>query len=158
MFLSVGARPESHRAVLRQGQAPAAQSRRANRRSRLGRHRSVALRLHPNRMRQLLRKRWIRLNLNSSRSKSELRSSRPRRFAGGEGSDNTAVITRGSGYDDLRYGRAIDLMTDYSPRRAAFHRGLELLAEFGEFVGGDIADRPVVQSAVAPAPDVEALN
>ena len=35
---------------------------------------------------------------------------------------------------------------------------LELLAEFGEFVGADIADRPVVQSALAPAADVESLH
>jgi hypothetical protein len=43
-------------------------------------------------------------------------------------------------------------------RAAALCRGLEFLAELGEFVGGEIADRPVVQAPVAPAPDVEALN
>src|SRR5258708_12145958 len=45
-----------------------------------------------------------------------------------------------------------------SSRRAAPHRGFELIAELGEFVGGDIADRPVVQSPIAPAPDIEALD
>src|ERR1051325_10710873 len=43
-----------------------------------------------------------------------------------------------------------------SPR--APHRGLELLAELGEFIGAEIADRPVVQPALAPAPDVKALD
>src|SRR5664279_1551829 len=33
-------------------------------------------------------------------------------------------------------------------RAAALHRGLEFLAELGEFVGGEIADRPVVQAPV----------
>src|SRR3954452_20662716 len=45
-----------------------------------------------------------------------------------------------------------------SPRRTALHRGLEFLAEFGKFVGGEVADRPVVQPAVAPASDVESLK
>jgi hypothetical protein len=62
------ARSEFYRAGLRQAQAPAAQSRCTNRRGRLGRNRSGAHSLHAKRMCQLLRKRWIRLNLNSSRS------------------------------------------------------------------------------------------
>src|SRR5665213_897704 len=45
-----------------------------------------------------------------------------------------------------------------SPRRAALHRGLELVAEFGEFIGGEIGDGPEVQAALAPASDVEALE
>src|ERR1700686_886789 len=46
----------------------------------------------------------------------------------------------------------------FSARRPRRHRGLELLAELGEFVGGDVADRPVVQPPVAPASDVESLD
>src|ERR1700730_19430174 len=45
-----------------------------------------------------------------------------------------------------------------SPRRSAPHHAFELVAEFGEFVPGEIADRPVVQAAIAPAPDVETLD
>ena len=37
-------------------------------------------------------------------------------------------------------------------------RCLEFLAEFRQFVGAEIADRPVVQAAVAPAADVVALE
>ena len=69
-------RPQSNRAGLRQAQAPAAQSSSANRRSRLGRDRSGAQSLHTKGMRQLLPKRRIRINLNSSRS-----SCRPREGA-----------------------------------------------------------------------------
>ena len=65
------ARPEPHRAGLRQAQAPAAQSCRANRRGRLGRNRPAAPSLHTTGMRQLLRKRRICPNLNSSRSRSQ---------------------------------------------------------------------------------------
>src|SRR3954466_3589199 len=43
-------------------------------------------------------------------------------------------------------------------RRSAAHRAFELVAELGEFVAGEIADRPVVQAAIAPAPDIEALD
>ena len=49
----------------------AAQSRRANRRGRLGRNRSGAQSLHARGMRQLLQKRRIRLNLNPSRSSGQ---------------------------------------------------------------------------------------
>src|SRR5260370_30174690 len=42
--------------------------------------------------------------------------------------------------------------------RDRLHRALELLAELGEFVGGDVGDRPVVQPALAPASDIEALE
>src|SRR6266487_5883286 len=38
------------------------------------------------------------------------------------------------------------------------YRALESLAEIRKLVLCEIADRPVVQPAVAPAPDVEALN
>src|SRR5713226_4726213 len=37
------------------------------------------------------------------------------------------------------------------PFLVRLHRRLEFLAEFGQFVGADIADRPIVQSAFAPA-------
>jgi hypothetical protein len=53
------ARPEPHRAGLCQAQASAAQSLRPIRRRSLDCNRSVALSLHPNAMRQLLRKRRI---------------------------------------------------------------------------------------------------
>src|ERR1700722_15315233 len=47
-----------------------------------------------------------------------------------------------------------------TPRRltAGPQRGLELVAEFGEFVGADVADRPEVHALFAPAPDIEALH
>lgn len=45
-----------------------------------------------------------------------------------------------------------------SPLLVGPFRRLELLAELVEFVGADVADRPVVQAAVAPAADVEALD
>src|SRR6201994_4012866 len=41
---------------------------------------------------------------------------------------------------------------------AARQRGFELVAELGEFVGPDIADRPEVHALLAPAPDIEALH
>ena len=41
---------------------------------------------------------------------------------------------------------------------AAAHRRFELLAELGKFIRGKVADRPVVQAALAPAPDVESLQ
>src|SRR5450631_160424 len=44
------------------------------------------------------------------------------------------------------------------PRTPTLHRALELLAEIGKFIGGDVADRPVVQATLAPAPDVESLD
>ena len=44
------------------------------------------------------------------------------------------------------------------PRRPRLHRGLEFLAELRKLVGGEIADRPVVQSPLAPAPDIESLD
>src|ERR1700751_4711566 len=44
------------------------------------------------------------------------------------------------------------------PFLVVLRRGLELLAELGEFVGADVADRPEVHAAVAPAADVEALD
>src|SRR5450432_3308311 len=46
----------------------------------------------------------------------------------------------------------------FSSHRPCPHRGFELVAELGEFVGGEIADRPVVQSPLAPAPDIESLD
>src|SRR3954454_4893807 len=42
--------------------------------------------------------------------------------------------------------------------RPAPHCRSKLLPEFGEFVGGDIADRPIMQAALAPASDVESLK
>ena len=53
--------------------------------------------------------------------------------------------------------RALPLQNLSSHRRAP-HRRLEFLAELGEFVRGEIADRPVVQAAIAPAPDIESLD
>src|SRR6195952_1477580 len=53
----------------------------------------------------------------------------------------------------LRFARNDDL-----PRPAAPHRRLEFLAELRQFIGAEIADRPVVQPPLAPAPDVETLN
>src|ERR1051325_8040349 len=45
-----------------------------------------------------------------------------------------------------------------SPRSAISHRGLELFAELREFICAKIADCPVVQPALAPAPDIKALD
>src|SRR3954454_1986110 len=42
--------------------------------------------------------------------------------------------------------------------RPAPHCRSKLLPEFGEFVGGEIADRPIMQAALAPASDVESLK
>ena len=38
------------------------------------------------------------------------------------------------------------------------HRALEPLAEIRKLILGEIADRPVIQPAIAPVPDVEALD
>src|SRR5882757_9435368 len=46
---------------------------------------------------------------------------------------------------------------DTSSSRAP-HRRLEFLAELRQFIYTKIADRPIVQSSLAPAPDVETLN
>ena len=43
-------------------------------------------------------------------------------------------------------------------RTSAPQCALELFAEVGELVGGEVADRPVVQAAFTPVPDVEALQ
>ena len=59
---ALSARPQSHRAGLRQAQSPAAQSRRANRRSHLAAHRPTPRPLHPSRMRQLPHQRRICFN------------------------------------------------------------------------------------------------
>ena len=50
------------------------------------------------------------------------------------------------------------MMLSNSSRSIALHGGLEFFAEFGKFIGGEIADRPVVQAAVAPGSDVESLK
>src|SRR5256885_1964188 len=47
---------------------------------------------------------------------------------------------------------------DASASRPAPHCRSKLLRKFGEFVGGEIADRPIVQASLAPASDVESLK
>src|SRR3984893_17068700 len=45
-----------------------------------------------------------------------------------------------------------------SSRSTRPHCALELLAELGQLIRREVADRPVVQSALAPAPDIESLQ
>src|SRR5882757_3747339 len=45
-----------------------------------------------------------------------------------------------------------------SSRSTRPHRALELFAELGKLVGGEVADRPVIHAALAPAPDIESLQ
>src|SRR6478609_4147723 len=44
------------------------------------------------------------------------------------------------------------------PRRPALHRAFESLAKIRQLILGEVADRPVVQAAIAPVPDVESLH